>query len=186
MKSALYLQSAFLSCAFASPPALNIIASNQSQETPASSLSRNISSLYPVANFDPCTGPQSGIGLTKESCQDTMARGLPDKTSIMKLNYGDRSVGNFDVNLPQRFIGCEWALSNIERLKPCLHSIVDGRCIVDLTIKDIHQPASVSWLETTVAALLPISRCVIGMNPPEGGVVDGFGKSFRPTVKNHN
>ena len=106
MKSALYLQSAFLSCAFASPPILDIIAPNRSQETAASSLFKNLSSLYAVPNFNPCTGPQSGVGLTKESCQDTMARGLPDKSSIMKLNYGDRSVGNFDVNLPQRFIGC--------------------------------------------------------------------------------
>ena len=51
---------------------------------------------------------------------------------------------------------------------------------------DVHELASVSWLETTVAALLPIARCVIGMNPPEGGVLERFGKSFRLEVKNHD
>ena len=49
---------------------------------------------------------------------------------------------------------------------------------MDLTAKNVYQPASVSGLEITVAALLPVSRCVIGMNPPEGGVVDGFGNIF--------
>ena len=72
-----------------------------------------------------------------------------------------------------------------ERLKPCLPSIADGRCIIDLTINDVHEPASVSWLETTVAALLPISRCVLGMNPPEGGVTERFGKVSPGLLQTH-
>ena len=54
-------------------------------------------------------------------------------------------------------------------------NIADGRCVVDLTVEDVYEPARVTWLETTVAALLPISRCVLGMTPPQGGVVQRFG-----------
>lgn len=51
-----------------------------------------------------CNGAESGIGLTKENCHDAVHHGIPDVTKRAVINYGDRNFGNFDVNLPQRYI----------------------------------------------------------------------------------
>lgn len=52
-----------------------------------------------------CNGPESGTELTLESCDNVVKHGIPEVTDSMIIReYGDRSTGRFDVNLPQRYI----------------------------------------------------------------------------------
>ena len=105
-----YLALALLGCSSASaltsltspitsPQALN--------ETVASNLFTNLQSGSKVSNltFDAnCNGPGTGVDLNEINCQDAISNGIPDVTERAILEYGDRSVGTFDVNLPQRYI----------------------------------------------------------------------------------
>ena len=101
----------FLACATVSTSILNLTSSIRSKQalniTDALILLDHLRLDNEVANlgFDAhCNGPESGAGLTKEACQDAVTNGIPRQSATSMITYGDRSVGEFDVNLPQRYV----------------------------------------------------------------------------------
>ena len=58
-----------------------------------------------------CTGPETGVGLTGGNCQDLIVMGIPEAIERIQHDYGDRRVGTFEVNLPQRYISGEYEFS---------------------------------------------------------------------------
>lgn len=50
--------------------------------------------------------------------------------------------------------------------------------MVDLTLRDILKEARDFPLGIAMAALAPISECVQGKKPPQGGTIENFGNSF--------
>ena len=53
----------------------------------------------------------------------------------------------------------------------------DGRCVVDLTLKDIHIPVRYHPVGLALSAAFIVATCVKDHNPVEGGTLEGFGKS---------
>lgn len=111
MNPVMRLQFAFLGCSVGSAFILNLTSSTSSQRAPnrtkMSTLGDDLhlDSIVPTLFTEShCNGPRSGVGLTNARCQDALTHGIPHVTSSSVLTYGDRRVGNFDVNLPQRYV----------------------------------------------------------------------------------
>ena len=111
MVSVLPFKLALLGCVIASASVLNVTSPITLQQVVNTintlMLPNGLQSDNKVINLTlnaRCNGPGSGVGLTKESCQDAVTRGIPFVTASAMLTYGDRSIGNFDINLPQRYI----------------------------------------------------------------------------------
>ena len=51
-----------------------------------------------------CDGAETGVDLNRDICNDLVTFGIPDVASRGVIRYGDRSIGRYDVNLPQRYI----------------------------------------------------------------------------------
>ncbi len=123
-----YLALALLGCSGASTLTTGLtspITSPQSlNETVASTLYNNLPSGSKVSNltFDAdCNGPETGVDLNEINCQDALSNGIPDVIERSMLEYGDRSVGTFDVNLPQRYISSLFfGYSNTKKQEYCL------------------------------------------------------------------
>lgn len=105
----LYL--AFLGWSIASALTLNLTSPIDSQQAlstiDASKSSKLLRLGSNVSNltFDAdCNEAASSVDLTVENCHDLVSNGIPDVLSQSIISYGDRSFGNFGVNLPQRYI----------------------------------------------------------------------------------
>lgn len=124
-----------------------------------------------------CNGPASGIGLTKENCHDAIMFGIPDQKLRSILQYGDRRFGRFDINLPQRYISGKYNFPRMRKHSFVKDLIGDGRCVVDVTLLDIHKVTPYFPLGLALAATFVGSKCVGELHPPQGGTLVRFGKS---------
>ena len=141
--------------------------------TPANALPSNTG-----LGADPtCNGIETGVGLTDGNCHDAIAHSIPGVTEKTVLDYGDRRVGSFDVNLPQRYISGEHTLSRLGRCGDVHYSQGDGRCVVDVTVQDVHKSTPYYPFGIALVATSVLAECIHGHNPPEGGSMEGFGMS---------
>ena len=111
MNLVLRLQFAFLGCAVGSAFVLNVTSPTSSQRAPNITIASAIRDDLRLDSEVPhlisevrCNGPNSGVGLTNARCQEALTHGIPHVTSSSEITYGDRRIGNFDVNLPQRYV----------------------------------------------------------------------------------
>lgn len=178
----LSLKLAMLAYPLASALVLNLTSSINSQQaqntTTASSVVEDLQLGEKAANsaFDAyCNGEASGVGLSWKNCYDTVSQGIPDVTGKDVINYGDRSVGNFDVNLPQRYINGRKTYIHTQGVYGSLKSIGDGQCIVDLTLEDISKTTPYYPFGVALAATFLAQKYVTGQSPAQGGTVKGYG-----------
>lgn len=52
----------------------------------------------------------------------------------------------------------------------------DGRCVVDVTLKDIQKPTRYHPVGLALSAAFVVATCVRDHDPKEGGTLEGFGK----------
>lgn len=107
MALVLRLQLAFLGCALGSAFIPNLTSPTNSHiaKTPAiGDILQLGSEVHNLISEERCIGPRSGVGLTNARCQEALTHGIPHVTSASPITYGDRRIGNFDVNLPQRYV----------------------------------------------------------------------------------
>ena len=57
--------------------------------------------------------------------------------------------------------------------------IDDGRCIADVTLKDVHKVTPYYPFGLALAAGFLLAKCVEGHSPAQGGTLEGFGKSIK-------
>ena len=112
MSSVLSFKLAFLGYSIASALVLNLTTPISSPKAPNATTALTILDNPQLADrltIEPeCNGPESGTELTLQSCDDLVKHGVPEVTDSMIIReYGDRSTGRFDVNLPQRYISGE-------------------------------------------------------------------------------
>ena len=173
-----------LGCSFVSALTLNLTSPISSPQA----LNATITTLPTDALFsntrvtdlgvDPtCNGPETGVDLTDRNCHDAVAFGIPDVTEKAILNYGDRRFGSFDINIPQRYISGEYKFSKARRRGNVQFSTGDGRCVVDVTLKNIHKKTPYYPFGIALGAASVLSECVNAHNPPQGGTIEGFGTS---------
>ena len=123
-----------------------------------------------------CNGAVSGADLNKENCQDAVLHSIPHVTERSMREYGDRRVGTFDVNLPQRYISCKSALSGLKE-STAHHEVVDGRCIVDVTLMDTSKATPYFPFGIVLAATFLQQQCVERHSPAQGGTLKALGES---------
>ena len=112
MSSVLSFKLAFLGYSIASALVFNLTTPISSPKAPNATTALTILDNPQLGNkpdhltIEPeCNGPESGTELTLQSCDDLVKNGIPEVTDSMIIReYGDRSTGRFDVNLPQRYI----------------------------------------------------------------------------------
>lgn len=167
-----------LACALV-PNLTSPISSQQAQNrTTASSIFEDLQLGEKVGGLtfdESCNGAASGVGLTEENCYDAVSQGIPDVTGKDLISYGDRSVGNFDVNLPQRYISGRKSYLNAQGVRDSSWSIGDGCCIIDLTIEDVNKKTPYFPFGIALAATFLTQKCVAGQSPAQGGTLEGFG-----------
>ena len=177
----------FLGCSVASALVLNLTSSISSQQAlstkTVSVLSDYLTSgdRLSVLTFEAdCNGAESGIGLTKENCQDAVHHGIPDVIERAIISYGDRSFGKFDVNLPQRYISGKEHSQDWKYTILTTVTLGDGRCLIDITLDDIHKITPYYPFGIALAASYLQARCVTERSPAEGGTMQGFGRCPYP------
>lgn len=107
INSIMRLQFALLGCAVGSALIVNLTSPTNSHITETSAIHDHLRLDSEVPNLISearCTGPKSGVGLNNAMCQEALTDGIPHVISASVITYGDRRIGNFDVNLPQRYI----------------------------------------------------------------------------------
>lgn len=121
------------------------------------------------ATFFNCDGPKYRSNLNPISCQDAVAQ-IP--TSAGHQRFSLRGIGQYEIGLPFRYIS------------------FDGRCTIDLLLKDGYSSERASMLEISGAARSLLNRCVraqkvggIAMEVGESGNLGVIMTSYQPMVK---
>lgn len=114
------------------------ISSSSPTITPSSSAS---SSVNFAAETPKCMGPRYGYDLERQSCLDALLSIAPDSTT--RHTYGARTRGNFEVQLPYRFLS------------------TDGLCAIDIEVVSGKSSDVSDWAEISEKAQQLVDRCVL-------------------------
>ncbi|KAL8866790.1 MAG: hypothetical protein Q9174_006082, partial [Haloplaca sp. 1 TL-2023] len=137
----------------------SLLARLANKATPSDS-NLTIASNVTDNGFIYCNGDRYRRGLDYASCTDAVYQ-IPSSPTIRR--FQNRQFGGaYDVAVPTRFIGCTYAFE-IDRVKPVMKrsdvSLDNGRCIVEIVLKDDVAEAEASYYDVASSARELLHSC---------------------------